>query len=139
MDAFSSTGVSLFDCFRFDRRGGGLSRRDERGVHVPITIGSRALEILGVLVDRSGDLGSRAEIMEAVWPGKAVEDSNLNVQIAALRRVLDHARGEGSCIQTVSGRGYRFLPAVTRSASGPIEAACIRCLAFPSWCCPLQI
>jgi TolB-like protein len=47
-----------------------------------------------------------------------VEDANLNVQLAALRRILDDGRA-GSCIQTVSGRGYRFLPAVTRSDAGP--------------------
>ena len=54
--------------------------------------------------------------MAAVWPGTAVEDSNLNVQIAALRRVLDEGRTEGSCIQTVRGRGYRFTAPVTRVA-----------------------
>jgi len=55
--------------------------------------------------------------MAAVWPGTAVEDSNLNVQIAALRRVLDEGRTEGSCIQTVRGRGYRFTAAVARVAA----------------------
>jgi adenylate cyclase len=77
-------------------------------------MGSRALDILGVLVERPGELVSRAEIIAAVWPATAVEDSNLNVQIAALRRVLDERRPEGSCIQTVPGRGYRFTDAVTR-------------------------
>jgi TolB-like protein/DNA-binding winged helix-turn-helix (wHTH) protein/Flp pilus assembly protein TadD len=117
MDALASANVSLFDGFRFDRRGGVLSRRDERGMYASVVIGSRALGILGVLIDRSGDLVSRAEILEAVWPGIAVEDSNLNVQIAALRRILDHDRDGASCIQTVSGRGYRFTAAVT-----PVEA-----------------
>jgi pentatricopeptide repeat protein len=79
-------------------------------------MGSRALEILGVLVERPGELVSRAEIMAAVWPETTVEDSNLNVQIAALRRVLDEGRTEGSCIQTVRGRGYRFTAPVTRVA-----------------------
>jgi TolB-like protein len=67
-----------------------------------------------VLVERPGELVSRAEIIDGVWPETAVEDSNLNVQIAALRRVLDEARTEGSCIQTVPGRGYRFTAPVTR-------------------------
>src|SRR5580700_5917531 len=79
-------------------------------------MGSRALDILGVLVERPGELVSRAEIIAAVWPRTAVEDSNLNVQIAALRRVLDEGRTEGSCIQTVRGRGYRFTAPVTRVA-----------------------
>ena len=114
MDALSSTESSLFEGFRLDRRAGVLFRRDERGVFAPIAIGSRALDILGVLVERSGNLVSRAEIMEAVWPGTVVEDSNLNVQVAALRRILDDGRAGGSCIQTVPGRGYRFVAPVTR-------------------------
>src|SRR3984893_11246129 len=114
MDAPSSTESSLFEDFRLDRRAGVLFRRDERGVFAPMAIGSRALDILGVLVERPGDLVSRAEIIEAVWPGTAVEDSNLNVQIAALRRILDEGRAGGSCIQTVPGRGYRFVAPVTR-------------------------
>ncbi len=56
--------------------------------------------------------------MSAVWPETAVEDSNLNVQIAALRRVLDAGRTERSRVQTVPGRGYRFTAAVTRIAPG---------------------
>jgi TolB-like protein len=51
--------------------------------------------------------------MVGVWPGIFVEDSNLAVQISALRRVLDQRRAERSCIQTVAGRGYRFVAAVT--------------------------
>src|ERR1700730_16939019 len=126
MDALSSTESSLFEGFRLDRRAGVLFRRDERGVFAPMAIGSRALDILGVLVERPGDLVSRAEIIEAVWPGTAVEDSNLNVQIAALRRILDEGRAGGSCIQTVPGRGYRFVAPVTRvehAAPAPIVVA----------------
>src|SRR5690348_2298460 len=115
MDALASTDICLFGGFRLDRRGGALSRRDQRGVYVSIAIGSRALDVLAVLVHRPGDLVSRGEIMDAVWPGTAVEDGNLNVQVAALRRVLDQDRDGTSCIQTVPGRGYRFIPAVTRS------------------------
>jgi TolB-like protein len=104
-----------FEGFRLDRRG--LFRRDERGVFVPIAIGSRALDVLGVLVGRAGDLVPRDEIIAAVWPAIVVEDNNLNIQIAALRRLLDRGRLEGSCIQTVARRGYRFTVAVTRVAA----------------------
>jgi TolB-like protein len=52
--------------------------------------------------------------MDAVWPGTAVAENNLTVQISSLRRVLDDERAQGSCIQTVPGRGYRFVAAVTR-------------------------
>src|SRR5262249_9772764 len=60
-----------------------------------------------------GDLVSKDEIMAAVWPGTVVGDNNLTVQISALRHVLDPAPPEGSWIQTVAGRGYRFVAPVT--------------------------
>jgi TolB-like protein/DNA-binding winged helix-turn-helix (wHTH) protein/tetratricopeptide (TPR) repeat protein len=119
MEALAAEDVFLFDGFRLDRRGGGLSRRNERGDFVPMATGSRALDVLGVLVERPGDLVSRDAIIAAVWPSTVVEDANLNMQIAALRRVLDDGRAEGSCIQTVSGRGYRFVVPVTRSETTP--------------------
>ena len=119
MEALAAGDVFLFDGFRLDRRGGGLFRRDERGDFVPMAIGSRALDVLGVLVERPGDLVSRDAIIAAVWPATVVEDANLNMQIAALRRVLDDGRAEGSCIQTVPGRGYRFVVPVTRSDPTP--------------------
>ncbi|MBV8735746.1 MAG: winged helix-turn-helix domain-containing protein [Alphaproteobacteria bacterium] len=122
MHAPSAADACLFGEFRLDRRIGVLFRRDQRGVFAPLVMGSRALEILGVLVERPGELVPRAEIISAVWPETAVEDSNLGVQIAALRRVLDKSRTEGSCIQTIRGRGYRFTAPVTRV---PTDAAMV--------------
>jgi TolB-like protein/DNA-binding winged helix-turn-helix (wHTH) protein len=115
MEALATGDIFLFEGFRLDRRGGALSRRDGCGDLVPVAIGSRALDILGVVVERPGDLVSKDELIAAVWPGTVVEDSNLIVQISALRRVLDQGRSEGSFIQTIAGRGYRFVAAVTRT------------------------
>jgi TolB-like protein/Tfp pilus assembly protein PilF len=115
MEPLATGEIFLFEGFRLDRRG--LSRHDERGVFVPVVIGSRALDVLGVLIAARGDLVSKDEIMTAVWPGTVVEDNNLTVQISALRRVLDQGRVEGSCIQTVAGRGYRFAAVVARRAA----------------------
>jgi len=108
-------GIFEFERFRLDRRGGGLFRADEQGAFVPVAIGSRALDVLCMLVQRHGDLVSKDEIMTAVWPGIVVADSNLPTQIFALRRVLDRGRAERSCIQTVAGRGYRFVASVTQA------------------------
>jgi hypothetical protein len=72
------------------------------------------LDLLGLLVERQGQLVLKDAIMQAVWPGTVVE-GNLTVQISALRRILDENRKEGSCIQTVPGRGYRFAAPVTGS------------------------
>src|SRR5215471_15736035 len=110
--ALTTGDMFLFEDFRLNRSG--LSRRDQSGTFVPVSIGSRALEILAVLIARPGDLVTRDEIIKEVWPGTIVEYSNLPVQIAALRRVLDDGRAERSCIQTVPGRGYRFTAAVAR-------------------------
>ena len=115
MAAVASADISLLDDFRLDRLGGVLFRRDQQGVFVPVAIGSRAFDILGLLVAHPGDLVSRDDIMKAAWPGTVVEDGNLSVQISALRRILDVGRLGGSCIQTVSGRGYRFVGGVTQN------------------------
>ena len=125
MDALSSSDVCLFGSFRFDRRGGVLLRCNDDGQYLPVSIGSRAVAVLSALIARPGDLVSRDEIMRAAWPGTVVEEGNLTVQISALRRILDAGTQGESCIQTVSGRGYRFVPRVTREedvspAAGPV-------------------
>jgi TolB-like protein/DNA-binding winged helix-turn-helix (wHTH) protein len=121
METPCSTEIFLFEGFRLDRRG--LFMRDGSAALAPVEIGSRALDILGVLLQKPGDLVSRDEIMAAAWPGTVVEDHNLTVQISTLRRVLDQDRAQGSCIQTVPGRGYRFVAPVTRvePATSPPE------------------
>ena len=109
-----------FSGFRLDRRGGGLARWPNNGEPVePVVLGSRALDVLTVLVERRGELVTKQALMEAVWPGIAVEDSNLAVQISALRRILDEDRAGKSVIQTVIGRGYRFLAPVEMEAETP--------------------
>ena len=118
MQGLAPSEIFLFEDFRLDRRGG-LYRRDDVGAFVPVAIGSRALDILGVLIEQAGEVVSKDEMVTAVWPGTVVEDSNLTVQISALRRVLDNGRSNGSCIQTVSGRGYRFAARVTRCGTDP--------------------
>jgi len=72
--------------------------------------------LLRILVERAGALVSKNALMEAAWPGLAVEDSNLTVQIAALRRALAEVPGGESWIATLPRKGYRFAgPAVTKS------------------------
>src|SRR5262249_23178502 len=56
--------------------------------------------------------------MATVWGRTVVENANLTVQISTLRRVLDEGRPEGSCIQTVAARGYRFVAPVKRVEHG---------------------
>jgi TolB-like protein len=115
MEALSARDIFLFGRFHLDQRG--LFQKNGDAASAPVEIGSRALDVLRVLLERPGDLLSRDEIMAAAWPGTVVEDNNLNVQISTLRRVLDQGRLQRSCIQTVPGRGYRFVAPVTRVES----------------------
>src|SRR5262252_3512189 len=71
-----------------------------------VEMGSRAFDILLTLIDADGAVVTKSELMDLVWPGAAVEESNLSVQIHALRRALGEDR---QLIQTVAGRGYRFV------------------------------
>jgi DNA-binding winged helix-turn-helix (wHTH) protein len=117
MKALAQGGVFQFEGFRLDRRSRVLFRRDETGAFVPMAVGSRALDVLDVLLDRAGNLVLRDEFMAAVWSATAVEDTNLNMQIAALRRVIDQGQTRRSCMQTIPGHGYRFAVPVTRVAA----------------------
>ena len=126
MEALASSEVFLFEDFRLDRHGGGLFRRDDDGAFTAVAIGSRGLDILGVLIERAGEVVSKDKIIAAVWPGTVVEDSNLTVQISALRRALEHGRPNGRYIQTVPGRGYRFAAPVTPAAGAPSVVSAMR-------------
>jgi len=83
-------------------------------VDKPVRIGSRALDILIMLVERPGQLLSRDELMAQVWPGTVVEPTNLTVQLAALRRVLGDGREGVRYLVNIPGRGYRFVAPVSR-------------------------
>ena len=76
----------------------------------PVAIGRKALEILSVLVQAEGALVTKDELMTAVWPHAVVEDNALQVQIAALRKLLG---SDAELLSTVHGFGYRLaaLPA----------------------------
>ncbi|PZV37938.1 adenylate cyclase [Mesorhizobium kowhaii] len=96
-----------FGPFVLDSGAGTLLRND-----VPVAVGYRGLQLLAALVGRAGDILSKAELMDAAWPGTAVEEGNLTVQIAQLRKLLgpagDGSDGGGEWIVTVPRVGYRF-------------------------------
>src|SRR5262245_4636162 len=74
----------------------------------PVRLGSLALEILIALVERPGELVTKAELMARAWPSTFVEEGNLKVQVAGLRRALGDGRGSDRYLVTVPGHGYRF-------------------------------
>jgi len=75
----------------------------------PVRIGSRALEILIVLVEQHGELVSKKALMARVWPDTTVVEANLSVHIAALRRALRDGRDGNRYLVNMPGRGYRFV------------------------------
>jgi len=78
----------------------------------PVRLGSRALQILVVLLERPGELVSKQELMDRVWPNTLVEPANLTVHISALRRTLRDGRNGNRFIINVPGRGYSFVAPV---------------------------
>lgn len=71
-----------------------------------LRIGTRAFDILELLIRADGEVVSKDEIMRCVWPDTVVEENNLQVHIAALRKAFG---GDRDVIRTVPGRGYRLL------------------------------
>ena len=78
----------------------------------PVSLGSRALEILTMLLERAGELVSKQELMARVWPNVFVELANLTVHMSALRRTLRDGRDGNRFIINVPGRGYSFVAPV---------------------------
>lgn len=81
---------------------------------MPVTVSHRGLKLLAALAGRPGEILTKAELMDAAWPGTAVEEGNLTVQIAQLRKLLGPVDDGGDWIATVPRVGYRFLGAVER-------------------------
>ena len=78
-------------------------------------LGQRAVALLRLLLERSGEPVSKNALIEAAWPGRAIEDSNLTVQIAALRRAFEEAADGSGWIETLPRRGYRYVWPVGRN------------------------
>ncbi|WP_271411516.1 ATP-binding protein [Pseudomonas sp. Q1-7] len=85
----------------------------------PVRIGSRALDILQVLIARPGEIISKDVIIAQVWGATVVEETNLRVHIAALRRALGEGRTGERYIANVPLRGYGFVGVVDTLAESP--------------------
>jgi predicted ATPase/DNA-binding winged helix-turn-helix (wHTH) protein len=85
-------------------------------------IGSRAFDLLCVLTERAGEVVTKRELIESVWPGASVEESALRFQIASLRAALRDGEEGTVYIRNVQGRGYCFVAAV-RADDPPSDAA----------------
>src|SRR5262245_14669888 len=103
--------IFIFEPFRLDVPNAQLWRGQEL-----IRLTNKALAVLCYLVERSGQLVTKDELFTAAWPGVVVSDSALVACIGELRRALGDTRRTPQFIETVHGRGYRFIAPVSTSA-----------------------
>lgn len=101
-----------------------IVRADERvvGANGPIKLGRKAYRLLLMLAERDGQLLTKDAVFASVWDGTIVSESALTSVIKELRRALDDQSVSPRYIESVYGRGYRLLPAVSRSAPARLNA-----------------
>jgi DNA-binding winged helix-turn-helix (wHTH) protein/TolB-like protein/lipoprotein NlpI len=85
----------------------------------PVSLTAKAFDLLVALVRRSGHLVTKDELFAEVWPNTFVQETNLTVNISALRKALERGSNGNGIIQTVSGRGYRFMAPVVARDTAP--------------------
>jgi TolB-like protein/DNA-binding winged helix-turn-helix (wHTH) protein len=113
----------------------GLDTRNGLLLHggAPLALGRRAVGLLQALIESRGTLVSKDVLMEPTWPGQAVEEGNLAVEIVALRRGLAKAPGRDRWIETMPRRGYRFVGPVVANGQNSVSAAPLQ-VAAPLTC-----
>jgi TolB-like protein/Tfp pilus assembly protein PilF len=107
-----------FGPFLLDPETGSLTRSGET-----VVMGQRPAALLAELARTPGRIRTKGDLLDAAWPGLAVEESNLSVQIAAIRKLLGPAASGGDWIETIPRVGYRLVggPAVAEAAAtGPV-------------------
>ena len=108
----------MSECFRFGPYSLDVTARSLRKGPSEVALGSRAFDILTALLRAEGAILSTRELMAAAWPGLVVEDSNIRVQIAHLRRAIGCGENGVRRIGSVPGRGYSFVAEAERVTVG---------------------
>ena len=102
----------------------------------PVRLGSRALDILIALAERPNELVSKEDLIARAWPDTFVEEGNLRVHIATLRRALGDGQAGKRYVANIPGRGYRFVAPVSLSPEqeplAPPPSAATRTYDLPS-------
>lgn len=101
----------VFGPFVLDPAAGTLSRQG-----IPVSIGYRALRLLATFLARPGEVLTKADLIDGAWEGAAVEEGNLSVQVASLRKLLGQSPDGKDWIITVPRVGYRFVGPVNLQA-----------------------
>jgi DNA-binding winged helix-turn-helix (wHTH) protein len=92
----------------------------------PVRLGSRAFDILAALVERAGEVVGKEQLIARAWPQTFVEESNLKIQMSALRRALGDGQRGNRYVLTVPGRGYNFVAPVRREEAFLAAPRCHR-------------
>lgn len=95
----------------------------------PVKLSARALDVLTALLSRPNEVVDKTELLAQVWPDVTVEEGCLRFHVNGLRKALGDGKGGARYIETLPGRGYCFVAAVSQSsdqADGPLAPA-----AFP--------
>ena len=103
-----------FDVFRLSPTERLLSKEGK-----PIELGGRAFDILVVLAERAGQVVSKNELIDIVWPDTTVEEGSLRFHIASLRKALGDGESGARYVTTVYGGGYCLAAPVVRSGPRP--------------------
>jgi DNA-binding winged helix-turn-helix (wHTH) protein len=92
-----------------------LNQAEQQLLHngEPVRLAPKAFEVLRVLIENKGCLVTKERLLREVWPDAFVEEANLSVNIANLRKALAKDDAEHQCIETVPKRGYRFVASVS--------------------------
>ncbi|MET4221602.1 putative ATPase/DNA-binding winged helix-turn-helix (wHTH) protein [Bradyrhizobium sp. LB14.3] len=93
---------------------------------LPVRLGSRAMDILRLLVSRAGEVVPKDEILAYAWSGLSVEEISLRVHVVALRKVLGDGKDGARYITNIPGRGYCFVAPVRRSERAEVFALASR-------------
>jgi TolB-like protein/Tfp pilus assembly protein PilF len=114
-----------FEPFVFDPGSATLMRDGQ-----PVSLGQRGAALLGALLEAGGGIVSKAELMEAAWPSTIVEEGNLTVQVANLRKALGSRPDGTEWIATVPRVGYRLLRGEGAAAIEPTRLPTLAVLPF---------
>lgn len=86
----------------------------------PVNLNPKAFDLLLTLVENRGRVLTKNELLDKVWENQFVEENNLTVHVAALRKILGEKKGEHRFIVTVPGKGYKFVAELNDAASDEI-------------------
>src|SRR4030095_13112111 len=116
MDKSSVQTIYEFEDFRFDAEHLMLYRRGES-----ISLAPKAAETLLVFIERRGQILSKEELIEQIWPDAFVEESNLFLYLSVLRKTLGNQKSGTPYLETLRRRGYRFNGTVQLISDGSWE------------------